>query len=139
MGLNRQNLELFFFRLALLSGGLVAVLTFLNKHTFLGIVWRSIFAFAVLFLLGQVLLYFWDKLFAVSSQKKDENPQVDYILGVLNKERRLKRSTAEPENGVEQNLPGQISEDLKNGLTDEKTKVDLLRKMGWEEDGDKGV
>ncbi|RNC29545.1 MAG: hypothetical protein AWM53_00543 [Candidatus Dichloromethanomonas elyunquensis] len=135
----KHSLESFIFYLSLAAGGVVLLFSVSNGYSFFMILIRTVLSFFLIYFLGNGLLTLWEK-FSPPLPKKEVNfrSTIDVILSDLNA-RGMKGSTYNAGGSVvesedKEQLPGQISKDMKNGLQDAGTKAEIVRRMGWGEE-----
>ncbi|NLM20981.1 MAG: hypothetical protein GX207_04445 [Peptococcaceae bacterium] len=115
-----------FYWLALGTAMLVMLFSVYNKYSFLVISLRTIIGFLIIYFLGIVLHHIWNIMDVTQNPPQEQN-RIDYILGEIHAPERQERK--EQENI----FPGQINKEMKDGIPDTDTQVELAKKMGWGE------
>lgn len=132
---NWSKIESFFYKLALGSGIIVLLFSFLNGYGFLYIIFRTALAFILIYFLGQGLLKLWQSITPVQQQGGQYLSQfVDVMVGddLDVSENNEEVASAGAKQG--EDLPGQVRINIKKDLPeDDKTKAEMVRRMGWQE------
>lgn len=142
---NKQTIESFFYKLALLVGGIACLFAVFNGYGYLMIIFRTAFSFFFIYYLGKILMGLWNKI--TPKKRLDYHTTIDVILGDHSSEGK-QNEVALKEEGEEKTskenkvlteayagvIPGQINADMKNGLQDSELKDELGKKMGLEKE-----
>lgn len=115
-----------FYWLALGTALLVLLFSVYNQYSLLEISLRTIIGFFIIYFLGIILRQIWNMLDEPQNSPRAQNRN-DYILGEIH------ASERQEDEQQENIFPGQINKEMKNGLPDTGTQVELAKKMGWGE------
>jgi hypothetical protein len=125
----KLNLEDYLFKLAIITGTLVLLLSVLNGYQPVKIILRTVLSFLFIYLIGKGFLRLWAKVSLPSQDGLDYRSKLDILLGDSQANDEQNPPTAQ-----EITIPGQISPNMKTELQDAKNKAEMVRKMGWEEE-----
>jgi hypothetical protein len=90
---------------------------------------RAVVAFAVIIILGQVIIYIWKMIPSKQSSKGSEKKsRLDVFIG---DDETLKEVAAT--SLLKQTVAGQINLDTETGMPDPQTQAEVIKKMGWGE------
>jgi hypothetical protein len=147
--LNITTLRVWTWRLALFVAFIVALLSYLGGVSFLWIVFRSILAYGLIYGLSEIGVYLFEKtginedfnsdvnlgaLLDIAVGEEGEQPSLDFDSGeevILGQPNALNGYSS---GGVEQTpIPGQVTQDLAQGLPNEQQQAEIVRRMGWGE------
>ena len=129
----KQTWVNFFYRLGLLSALIVLLFSIVNQYSILMIVARTVLSFFVIYFLGMIYISILERFSdhnQVSDKAKSNERNIDYVLGELNASEKTQENT--PEESI---LPGQINTGMKDGLPDIDTQAEIIKKMGWGQEG----
>ena len=132
---NWSKIESFFYKLALGSGTIVLLFSIINGYGFLYIIFRTALAFILIYFLGQGLLMLWQSITPAHQQEGQNTSR--YFDVMVGDDLDISEDNEEvASKGINQSegLPGQIRLDIKKDLPeDDKTKAEMVRRMGWQE------
>ncbi len=132
---NWSTIESFVYKLALGSGTIVFLFSIINGYGFLYIIFRTALAFILIYFLGQGLLMLWQSITPPAHQQgQNLSRYFDVMVGDdLDISEENEEVSSKGTNQGE-SLPGQIRIDIKKDLPeDDKTKAEMVRRMGWQE------
>lgn len=106
-------------RSALVISLVVALLSFVSGVSFLQVILRAILGFSLIYGISELGIYLFEKT-ALS-------PEPDSKVGAL-----LDIAVGQADElPLQTPLPGQVNQDLAQGLPDEEKQAEIVRRMGW--------
>ena len=131
---DQSTIEGFFYKLSLIAAGIVLFISLFNGFGIISIMWRSALAFLSIYLLGRGCLIIWQSI--TPRPFKERDISASYYEALVEDEGVQEIKTIQPDNTPQlENMPGQIRTDIKHHLQeDDKTKAEIIRRMGLEED-----
>jgi hypothetical protein len=128
--LKKSKLEDLLFKLSIITGAVVLLLSILNGYQLLMIILRTILSSSFIYVIGKGFLRLWEKISLPPQEGSlDYRSKIDILLG----DSQLNDEQSTPTD-QEITIPGQINPNMKNELQDAKNKAEMVRKMGWEEE-----
>lgn len=124
--------KIWIFRLSLGIALIVALLSWVNGLRFFDVAVRSGVSFGVIFLLLSSILMVFQKT-ALPVPESEPSGKVSGRGGIID----FSVGDEVPTSKTDEELfPGQVDPNLSLGLTDHKRKADIVRRMGWGDDGE---
>lgn len=116
-----DTLHIWAWRLALLISVAVALLSFVSGVSFLQVVLRTILGFTLIYGMSELSIYLFEKTALSPGPVPEVGAFLDIAVG------------QEDELPIQAPLPGQVSQDLAQGLPSEEKQAEIVRRMGWGE------
>lgn len=114
-----DTLHTWAWRLALVISVVVSLLSVVSGVSFLQAVLRAILGFALIFGMSELSIY----LFEETALSPNPVPEVGALLDIA--------VGQEDELPIRAPLPGQVSQELAQGLPNEEKQAEIVRRMGW--------
>lgn len=128
-----QKLETIIFRLAMVTGIIVAGLSFYHKFFFLVIILRGMISFLLIYLLGFGLIFLWQKASPEpDSPKKDDQKgesSIDFLVGEDPPSSNTTEQSNEQTMAHDAKLAGQINLESLNKLVDAQAQAEIVENI----------
>lgn len=141
MAMTEQNFNKYIMRFSLAAAAIALIFSALNGYDYPAVFLRTILAFAFITVLGRGLGALWKNFSPPPVHEDNRTANIDIVLDESNEpesDRDLLLQGISYDASVKRNTntayPGQINNAVIDGLTDNVTKAEIVRKMGWGDD-----